>query len=430
MRRLWAAVALVAALAGCDKPGEGGADDQTASATGGAVAGGRAVPPAAERAGVVRLTPHVIVDRQGFAGLEAVRLLAPAGWRVTSEMAWYGLGGACGVGTAQPVFQMVSPDGLSAIEYGHAVSISQADYQFNEAAMEPIFVDLARRTKAKQQQDQAAMGEQMRRAGSACFIGGPQSAEALAQEFVLPYRRANARVLSVRKIPELARTMEATNRSATAGLPMIQPEFFADAVALDMDFPSVDPRVVERMVVSMGGTRYVNPGVANDRWIFDSYLTIPVLSVRAPRDRFDQTERLAAAVFGSMSQNPAWTAAMSRLQMELSRIRAANSRATLDAIANRGEIARQAREAVSDMQMSSWRAGQASSDRQQAARIDAIYEVERRVDPQSGAVAPVSIHYNGYWSNGRGDILMSTQAGLNPRDVFPGETWTEMPLAR
>jgi hypothetical protein len=367
-----------------------------------------------------------------------VRLLVPAGWRVTSDVAWYGLG-VCGVGNAQPVFSIVSPDGLSAIEFGHALQLQHDLEEPNWNAVPQHMAALIREQMQQQPARMAQTEQTFRQQGDACHVGTANSAHEVVQRYVLPYRRPNGRILGVRPEPKLQREMqqaiELVGSMPTA--PGLEFKQYADAATVEIDFPNVGgPPVVERITLGVLGSRALAQGLDMGgggpitRRVHDNIATSPVASVRAPRDRLPQVEAIASVVFSSMRYSPEWNAAMQRLQAELQRMRHQGNMDALKAIANRGQLAHEARQAVADSRMQAWRAGQAPDDRAQQGRIDSIYEVERRVDPATGAQVGVPIHYQGYYSNGRGDVLMTTQAGTNPRDLFPGENWQEMAPAR
>ncbi len=75
---------------------------------------------------------------------------------------------------------------------------------------------------------------------------------------------------------------------------------------------------------------------------------------------------------------------------------------------------------LSDANYAAWKRSVASSDRQQEARIDAIYEVEPFRDAD-GLPVKLPIHYQNYYSDGKGNYVMT-----NSTMDEPGSEWTKL----
>lgn len=403
---------------------------ETPSTAGGVSIGGQVVgaPLTAEQqqAGFVSLTPHVIVDRQGWGEpMDYARLLVPSGWTVRSDVVWYA-GATCGPGVAEPVMQMISPDGLSAIEIagGMQFMITQSQNDLSRVPAElhgPMQASMAQLRASQQQAEQ-----DFRRRGDGCHVGTVNSALEAAQRYVLPYRRPNARVVAARPLPQTREPLQAMVERINAAMPVQGLQSYADAVSLDLELPAQNGvAVVERMSFGVVGSRMTTPafgmlgGGELGGTTVDTLSTTPVVSVRAPRERFAQTEALATAVLASVRVNPQWQAAMDQLNAELSRIRAQGSREALAAQARRGEIAAAARAQVADEQMRAWQTGQDSRQRSHDAFIDRIYDSNGFVDPQTGARVRAPYGQQAF-SNGQGGVA------IGPQGATPGGGWTAM----
>jgi len=411
-------VAALATLAASCGPAER-SDVQSSGAPVGTPLGARQ-----QAAGFTAFAPHVIVDRQGWGEpLEAVRLMVPAGWRVSSDVAWYGPD-QCGVGLAQPVVTMVSPDGRSVIEMGHALKLDSWQTQVNWQAVPEHQRLVMQNAQQEEQARQAQLAQQLSSQGGRCGVGTANSAAEIAQRLLVPLRGADVRVNGTRPAPDLAASMAQTaaqlqQMPATPGL---SSQSYGDAATVEMERAGV----VERTTFGVLGMRSVidgldlaGSGVPSSRTVIDGVSTTALFTVRAPRDRIDQVEGVASTVFATMQNSPVWTAAMQRLNASLSQIRHQGNMATLNAMAHRGQAAAAARAETADAQMAAWRAGDQASEHRTAAFIDLIYESSGWVDPQTGQRHRVPNGQQAF-SNGQGGVA------VGPAGSSPGGGWTAM----
>ncbi|CBL45260.1 Hypothetical protein HDN1F_16770 [gamma proteobacterium HdN1] len=82
--------------------------------------------------------------------------------------------------------------------------------------------------------------------------------------------------------------------------------------------------------------------------------------------------------------------------------------------------------------MQGWKDRNAASDRQQAQRIDQIYERTNVVDPSTGQGYKVDAGANHYWMNNNGEYISTDQSGYNPNldDNMNNQRWKELQEVR
>lgn len=429
MRGAFAIGAAVLAGLACGACGGERAASDPARAAGVTTAVGTPLSAQQQAAGYVSLTPHVVVDRQGWGEpMDYARLLVPSGWRVRSDVVWYA-GAACGPGVAEPMVQMISPDGLATIEIAGGMQFMITQSQNDLSRVPPELHGPMQASMAQLQASQQQAEQDFRRRGDGCHVGTVSSAFEAAQRYVLPYRRPNARVVAARPLPQTREPLQAMVERINAAMPLQGLQSYADAVSLDLELPAQNGvAVVERMSFGVVGSRMTTPSFAMlgggelGGSTTDTLSTTPVVSVRAPRERFAQTEALATAVLASVRVNPQWQAAMDRLNAELSRVRAQGSRDALAAQARRGEIAAAARAQVAAEQMRAWSSGQDGRQRSHDAFIDRIYDSTGFLDPQSGQRVRAPYGQQAF-SNGQGGVMLGPEGGT------PGGGWTAMQAA-
>jgi len=134
--------------------------------------------------------------------------------------------------------------------------------------------------------------------------------------------------------------------------------------------------------------------------------------VSAPTAKFEQMTPLLYTSVNSLRTVPQWYTQQQELIMQISRN---NHQIDMAAIRKRGETYSQ----ISDTQHAAWKKTVASSDNQQNDRINSIYEVSDFKDTD-GLGVKLPIHYDNYYSDGKGSYLMTNNASN------PGSDWSKL----
>lgn len=154
--------------------------------------------------------------------------------------------------------------------------------------------------------------------------------------------------------------------------------------------------------------------VPPNQWVATTIWMVFVDSnVRAPSARFEEMKPLLYASANSLRTVPQWFTQQQLLLMEITK---QNHVIGMEEIRRRGQYYDQ----LSDASFAAWKKSQLSSDRQQNARINSINEVDDFRD-SNGLPVKLPIHYKNYYSDGRGNYLM-TNSTLDK----PDSSWTEL----
>lgn len=160
-------------------------------------------------------------------------------------------------------------------------------------------------------------------------------------------------------------------------------------------------------------THVVNPAVRTrniDMW---SWMVFMNSDVRAPSAVFPRLKPLLYASAHSLRSVPRWWTQQQLLIMEITR---RNHVIGMEEIRRRGEFY----DKLSDANFAEWKKKEAASDSAQNDRINTIYETGDFRDTD-GLGVKLPIHYQNYYSDGKGNYLMNNST-LNE----PGSGWTRL----
>lgn len=378
---------------------------------------GMALPSTAETIeNGIRMTPHAIVDSEGFGEpIDAVHLLLPADWTVESRIAWKKK--CSGNELAEIVLSAQSPDGRYAFAIEPSHLITNLEYRMNWATMTPQTAEIYRGTAAKIERDMAIAAEQWR--GTNCHVASPHGAVEVVRRYLLPRRPKGAWIVDTTPQPEvrqlLLQLMHETNEmsrqlaaqtgghySFDADVVQVRIGYQTDTGPMDEDiFVGISGFVSRSPLLGMDAN--LNTTTAGEQW-HSMGSTMPIYAARAPVGEIDKMAPMFGAIFASIRTNPAWNAAMAQVRANIQKIRAKG-------FAERQRIWRQTMQEISDMQMDSWRQSQESSDKIAESFIDYIRDEQDMADPESDLEIKLPIGPD-YWTDGT-DLLVIFEPGAD-----------------
>lgn len=377
-------------------------------------ADGRALPP------LLRLQRHVFYDRQGFGHpVEAAAALLPADWQVEGEIVWAGTPSApsCMSSDAQLLLRASSSDGLWGVEVLPAPKTIWYELDLSGATLFPGVSGMLdhEAVMLRPMMEQAASN--MHRPGSVCRLTSRTGIEGLAEEAFLPSMRPGARIIDREPVPEMLRVVErGLSQTPSLGLG-IHYTPLAESYRLQRQTP-VGP-VEEALLFAGWRTTMRTPLADGSATITSDVNGFPVMLMRHPVGAREQALPVFNAIFSSMRFSPRWEAAMARHRAKMSEI-------SRKGAADRSAIWAETSREISDMQMEGWKKRQQSADRMMALTSDQIREVRPLRDPQTGEDFELPQHYETFYRNPQGEILMSTNPEFQAHELFPHENWVRL----
>jgi len=376
---------------------------------------GPALPP------LLRLQQHVFYDRQGFGQpVEAAAALLPADWQVEGEIIWAGAspGLSCMSSDAQLLLRASSTDGLWGAEVLPAPKAVWYELDLSGTSMFPELRGLLDHEAVVLRPLMEQAASSMHRPGSVCRLTQRTGIEGLAEDAFLPAMRPNAHIIGREPLPEMLRFVERELRQfpSAGGIDMhLAP--LAESYRLQRD-TSQGP--VEEVLLFSGWRMITRMPIADGSATISSDVTgMPVLLMRYPLGAQEQALPLFNTIFSSMRFSPRWEAAMAAHRATMSQIAIKGAR---DRSAIWAETSRQ----ISDMQMEGWQKRQQSADRMMALTSDQIREVRPLRDPQTGESFELPQHYESFYRNPQGELLMSTNPNFQAHELFPHENWIRL----
>jgi len=164
-------------------------------------------------------------------------------------------------------------------------------------------------------------------------------------------------------------------------------------------------------------TYFRNPTLETRNINMMSWMLFSNINVRAPSAKFDKVKPLLYASAQSLRSVPKWFTQSQMLIMEITR---QNHAIGMEQIRQRGRFYDQ----ISDDNFAAWKKSQAVGDAKQNDRINAINEVQDFRDA-NGLSVKLPIHYKHYYTDGKGNYLLSNATG-----VPPGSEWTILESAK
>ncbi len=299
---------------------------------------------------------HEVVDSQGFdRPVRAMTIGLPPGWQAQSQVRWDNVNGQCSTLIASPHIVMRSGDGREQIE------------------VLPGFLATT---------DANAIRGRGSQPGDFCVIAIADSGESLVNTIIVPRLRAGARVERITSVPltQEQQQMQAQlqQMSASTGGQMRTAVYSLEAWLRHPD------GTAEVLVVA--GYLFASPQMMAGVPPLVSNFNDQILSVRAAPERVPELLQTARGIVANVQLNPEWQSSIEETRRVLTR--PADGRGGGTRVAGGGGGG----SGGGGFDMDRWREDQRRDDGVQRDRIDAIREVERCYDPETGRSYEVSIH--------------------------------------
>jgi len=299
---------------------------------------------------------HEVIDQQGFdRPVRAMTLQLPPGWQAQSEVRWDNINGQCSTNIASPHVVMRSGDGREQIEILPGFLASTDPQAIRSRGSQP---------------------------GDYCIIAMAPTGEAMIQSIILPRLRAGARL---QRITPVALTPEQQQQQAqmqqiaqSTGGSMQAVVYSLEALLTHSDGSAEILAVSGYLFAGQQIMAGVPPLVSN----YNSH----IISARTTPDRVQALMQTARGIVTNAQFNPEWRASVEETQRVLTRPADRSGRGPVVAAGGGGSGG------GGGFDMDRWRREQERDDGIQRDRIDAIREVERCYDPETGRTYEVSIH--------------------------------------
>jgi hypothetical protein len=340
-----------------------------------------------------------VMDVTGFAQpMVAATILLPSDWRVESGVRWTtDLG--CPQNAVQLSLKASSPDGRLGFE---------------------VFPDLAWAWHEDPTVQHYARQAAQVYGARGCELLPPFDAEAYLQQVFLPRWRAGSTLSDVGRVEELAEAMRVDYEALVGpNLGGVQTDF--DAALATLETPRTGGIDSEWVLASVIHTAVAVP-MASSVWTGTlqtaaSYRSAAVsqFAARAPKGELERHERLFETIWRSFRLDPRWDAARLQFWQAIARIEQKGAQ-------DRLRIMEESRREIGAIVDQTYASRQASLDRQFERRSQALRGVETFVDPATDARVELSNAYQGAWTNGLGDYVLSDAPGFDPGRELGG-TW-------
>jgi hypothetical protein len=334
-------------------------------------------------AGAVRVTTANIIDYGGFEKpLVAASMFVPAGWPTQSEVLW-NMNLECGAAQSLRL-RAIAPDGSARFELMPGESWSASNY----------------------------MGKPDK-----CQTASFRDAREYLQAWVQRYR-PGARLLDFRPRPD--RFVAATEQQ----MPMMVTRIWTDSGQVLIGYAMNGNEMRETVVTDVQFTS-IQSTMQGGNGSMGSLMgrSLSIMSWRAPEGKLEL--RHVDAVIDSLRIGTEWKFRRDKLQLELNDINirvgreigGINAKTGMDAvtaIAQRGREATKARAELTEINAATYRATQASIDRQHVETIKSIRGVENYRQPNGGGVVELSNLYRHAWQLKDGSYALTDNPNFNP----------------
>lgn len=152
-------------------------------------------------------------------------------------------------------------------------------------------------------------------------------------------------------------------------------------------------------------------------------------TVRAPVEKFEESEPLFVAIANSMRPTIEWQARIDELERRISQM---EHEQRMGAIRDFGRVQREIAQSnmeISQMQQSSFEKRMASQDRMSRSFSNAIRDVDDFRRPDGGSVS-LPAHYNHVYTDSHGGYILSNDPNFDPNRVDQRGGWQRMERAR
>ena len=343
--------------------------------------------------GITRLRSRMVIDNTGFGQpVEAVSVLVPDGWAFESRVVWAGENGFCSGDYAGVFWSMTSPDGDYMIETRPALLISDQLDTFQSRGMDPR--------------------------GGHCLLGSVQSARDLAERMLIPVLRPANRIIELGELSEVPEALQEQAAVQAQSVALVGGRVGVAGTAIMTRTPN--DRHDEAIVLFHVEMEFPSPGFGVPGQSFT--ITTPPFILRAPADEIDKLVPLAATIGETVRFNPGWQRAIQQLDSNI-------TRAMVQGAAERSQILANSAREVGEIQMSSWQNRMDANWRGTQQFSSAIMGVDQRVDPFTGETVALDGAGRRFFANSTGEYLIVDAPDIDPRTLFPSESWQEMESA-
>ena len=353
-----------------------------------------------------------VFDREGWSQpVEAYRILIPSDWKVDAWVHWRQDTVGCPDNIIDAGIRANAPDNVTSFEIFPPFSWQWVeDPQMRQAIL----------------QQERTNVQLMGRNAAGCPMIPANTATDVLRNYLIPQYRKGAQITASEPLREVARAVDAQVRSSFA--PLIQAGLLAgyrvDAARVRLasivqgspaeEYVSATLTVIQQSTPSLSAMMQAQTGTSFT-YGMSGYNFI---ATRTGRGQLESKSTLFAAIVQSLQPRPVWVNAVQQVIMNMKNIQSKGA-------ADRAAIWRKAQQEISDIHNQAYQQQQAVNDRLAAQYSQTIRGVETYVDPSTKEKIELTSGYEQYWSNGRGEYILSNDANFNP-SVALKEDWRLM----
>jgi hypothetical protein len=340
-----------------------------------------------------------LVDQYGFARpMEVARLLVPVDWKFEGVVAW-GAAKGCPPDMVKSAGSATSTDGLSAFSF-----LPSHTWQWWD--------------DPRAQQRAASTGGQSS-TQTGCAAAPLMGAVDYLRQSIIPQFRQGARVVATEPMPKLAQSLTSEAQTAAAGAIQARMEtgVRVDAGRVKIAY-EINGHPVEEWIMATVQVvaKPMGMGGQNGNWYNVSASRI--FAYRTPAGKLDSEPALFGTILGSITNNPNWTAAATRIQMGTAK---AEQKGTADRIRIRSDLANTQNNAIN----ARYQQISESEDKQSEEFAQTQRGLQWYTDPNTHEKVEMSYGYRHSYTNGNGEYILNDDPNFNPGKYFNG-TWTQL----
>jgi hypothetical protein len=342
-----------------------------------------------------------IVDPGAFGRpVEAASILLPKDWQVEAGVVWTADIG-CPRNGVKLSLKAHSPDGSLGFEVFPDYVWNWVDDPQARAYTNPL----------------AAYGVK------GCDTLPPYDASGYLQNLFMPRWRPGATLVGIGQVPELVQAMQLEFLAMSGGQPSPLQTGFDVALAA-IETPRAGGTDEEWVLASVVRTVAYLPvlsgmgGFGNQMSGNYTMAAVSQCAARAPKGQLERHEKLFEAIYRSFRLNPAWESAVAQHFLTMDRI-------NLKGVQDRQRIMRQSQLEIGAMIEQGYNTRADIMDRSAERQIRALRGVETYIDPTTQTRVDLTTGYQGAWTNGLGDYVLSDSAAFNPARELQGN-WTAL----
>jgi hypothetical protein len=346
-----------------------------------------------------RMKMAKIVDQGGFeTPMVAATILIPADWQSQGATTW-NIKDKCN--TIQTTFRASGPDGR-AYEVFPAYNWAWAD--------DPTFL---RQSAAQTAQFGAHACDVIPPVGAADFL--KQNLAKIRPDAKLAGIESDAKLMQI--LQDQARQAE-----QAAAQYRLQQSVRPDAIRARLKY-SLNGKPVEEWIVvatvitgTLGPSFDIRSGRATQAYTYNCRASM--IAERAPQGQLDSSEKLFDLISSTFHADQAWLGRVTQNALAIQKIE-------LKGIQDRANIVSKNAEDIRSIQQQGYENRQRTLDQSEAEFSQVIRGVETYQNPGTGERVELDSNYGHAWVNGKGEYLLSDQAGFDPNTVLK-ESWTPL----